>query len=156
MNNLIIDYNNINDLIKQNIIKYNNQTISFNIDFSISIKNLIIKIKEIEELYCLNKGIKYLDVTELINLKTLFCSNNKLQEPMDEIHRLKVCFAHFELNLTNNTQLKQLYCSKNQLQELNINNNINLKELDCSNNQLKELNLNNNINLKKFLCEENQ
>ena len=87
MDNLIIDYNNIYDLILQKVIKYYNKNLTILKD----VKNLTIKIKEIEILDCKYKEIKYLDITELINLKKLYCNENQLQEPMDFIHRLKAC-----------------------------------------------------------------
>ena len=75
MDYLVIDENNLQDLINKQYILYDNNKKILIILKKFNIK-LIIKIKEIEELSC--NRIKYLDITDLINLKKLKCSNSKL------------------------------------------------------------------------------
>ena len=127
MNNILtIDYDNIRYLINNRYITFNkNKKVLYvnpnKINYKSSFDTLIIKIKEIEILSW-ECHLKYLDITEVINLKQLYCSDNQLQE----------------LNINNNINLVHLDCSNNQLYKLNTNNNINLEYLDCGYNQLKE------------------
>ena len=50
------------------------------------------------------------------------------------------------LDVSQNPNLKSLYCGNNQIANLDLSNNTSLTNLD-GNNQLTSLNLNNNISL---------
>ena len=52
--------------------------------------------------------------------------------------------------------LKKLYCSENQLTELDVSQNKELEYLDCVGNQLTELDVSQNPALKDLYCSENQ
>ncbi|MFA7446178.1 MAG: T9SS type A sorting domain-containing protein [Flavobacteriaceae bacterium] len=60
-----------------------------------------------------------------------------------------------ELNLSNNINLIYLDCFSNFLTELDVSNNINLTNLICYFNVLTELNLSSNINLTELNCQGN-
>lgn len=57
-----------------------------------------------------------LDLSDFINLKTLWCSNNKLTS----------------INVNNCPHLEKIYCQNNQLTSLDIGNCHLLIELNCS------------------------
>jgi Leucine-rich repeat (LRR) protein len=50
--------------------------------------------------------------------------------------------------------LKGLYCSYNELTELDLSNLVNLKDLFCGNNKLTELDLSNLVNLQWLDCKK--
>ena len=52
--------------------------------------------------------------------------------------------------------LAALYCSENQLTELDVTKNVALGVLSCDNNQLSELDLSNNTTLTELYCYNNQ
>lgn len=52
--------------------------------------------------------------------------------------------------------LAALYCSENQLTELDVTKNVSLGVLSCDNNQLSELDLSNNTTLTELYCYNNQ
>lgn len=52
--------------------------------------------------------------------------------------------------------LRELYCSRNNLTKLDLSKNINLEELYCSNNQLEILEIEKNTELKNLICYSNQ
>ncbi|MFI1744703.1 T9SS type B sorting domain-containing protein [Thalassobellus sediminis] len=100
-------------------------------------------------------------IEDFIALEILNCEENQL----------------IFLNITNNTNLLQLFCNdnlitnldvtlhdnlevlwcfNNQLSTLNISQNINLRALRCENNNLINLNVSNNSSLVDFVCENNQ
>ena len=66
-----------------------------------------------------------IDVSNLVNLKTLFCCENELTA----------------LDVSKNPRLKHLHCHDNNLTELDLSNNPNLKQLDCYGNPLTSLKL---------------
>ena len=80
-------------------------------------------------------GIKYF--TELKNL--CFRANN--------IH---------DVDLSNNTKIEVLDCTKNLLPELDVSNNTQLSDLKCGENYLTELDLTKNINLRNLSCNDNE
>ena len=59
-----------------------------------------------------------------------------------------------ELDVSNNTALTQLWCSDNQLTELNVSGCTALRWLRCYSNQLTELDLSNNTSLSQAYCWE--
>ena len=61
-----------------------------------------------------------------------------------------------ELDVGNQTQLKQLDCSKNKLTELNVKQNGGLTSLICNDNQLKTLDLSQNLSLSHLNCAKNR
>ena len=97
---------------------------------------------------CSDNYLETLDISELINLETLICSR---------------CFIHVEtrtysdgtLDLSDNTELVNLYCDENNLTELNISQNAKLEVLECQNNYLTELYVSANTVLTTIKCYKN-
>jgi len=58
--------------------------------------------------------------------------------------------------VSNNIELKELYCPYNQLTSLDVSQNTKLKVLQFSDNKLTSMNLSPNIELKKLYCDNNQ
>ena len=90
--------------------------------------------------------LSYLNISNLSgiedfsNLKILNCSNNNLSN----------------LNLSQNLQLKEVYCSSNNLDYLSVVNLNNLDILDCSFNNLINIDVSQNIELDLLQCSKNQ
>ena len=80
-----------------------------------------------------------INVSKLVNLKTLYCNKNELTK----------------LDLSKNIALEVLSCEYNNLTELDLTNNPNLEFLDCGDNQLTKLDVSNNIALKYLYCSNN-
>ena len=59
------------------------------------------------------------------------------------------------IDVSNNTQLTQLYCYDNSLNSLDISQNTQLTKLDCSSNQLSSLDISHNTQLTKLYCHGN-
>lgn len=60
-----------------------------------------------------------------------------------------------ELDLSNLPNIKELYCNYNQLTELNVSNNPALERISCMGNQLKDLDVSNNKNLNYLEVDNN-
>lgn len=61
-----------------------------------------------------------------------------------------------DLDVTNNPALKFLFCSKNKLSTLDVKNNTALITLECSENPLSTLDVTNNPALEALFCYNNQ
>ena len=61
-----------------------------------------------------------------------------------------------ELDVSKNKELESLLCNKNQLTELDVSNNTELVYLQCGENQLTELDVSQNTKLKNLHCYRNQ
>ena len=61
-----------------------------------------------------------------------------------------------ELDVSNNTELVYLQCGENQLTELDVSQNTKLKNLHCYRNQLTELDVSKNTALVELYCWQNQ
>lgn len=85
------------------------------------------------------------------NLSSLDLSNNKYLEEL----KCSNCPNLTQLNLTNNTNLKTLWCQANNINQLNITKNKKLVELNCRGNNLYSLNVTGNPALKKLECHNN-
>lgn len=79
-------------------------------------------------------GIEFFTALEILD-----CSDNGLEH----------------LNLNSNINLKELYCSENNLHELDISGLQQLTKLDCGYNELSELNLTQNAMLNDLHISEN-
>ena len=71
-------------------------------------------------------------------------------EVMD-LHNLNLS----SLDLTNNTNLKELYLQNNKLTSLNLSKNTKLTKLNLSDNKLQSINIRNNTLLTEFICSNN-
>ena len=99
------------------------------------------------------KGIEYF--TALTNLE---CSRTKLTS-LDTSHNKKLGYLRCNyipdlttLNVSQNTELKVLYCNDNALADLDLTNNSALETLECGDNELTTLDLSKNTELKYFGC----
>ncbi|WP_299457253.1 leucine-rich repeat domain-containing protein [uncultured Rikenella sp.] len=60
------------------------------------------------------------------------------------------------LDVSKNTQLKDLSCSENELASLDVSKNTQLQELYCYNNQLTSLNISGCTQLRELHCYNNR
>ena len=72
---LIIDKTNINYLIENNFVEYNNKYKSLII--LVNVKSLIISLNDIKILYACNIGLEYLNIVNLTNIQELYCNHNR-------------------------------------------------------------------------------
>ena len=61
-----------------------------------------------------------------------------------------------DLDLSKNTNLETLYCAENKLTTLNLSKNTELTYIYCGKNQLTDLDSSQNIKLNTLYCEENK
>ena len=73
-------------------------------------------------------------------LAVLHCGGNRLME----------------LEVYQNTQLKEISCGGNQLTMLDVSKNSKLQELDCNNNQLTSIDVSKNPSLRELDCNSNR
>ena len=97
------------------------------------------------------KGIEYFTA-----LTSLECSRTKLTS-LDTSHNKKLGYLRCNyipdlttLNVSQNTELKVLYCNDNALADLDLTNNSALEKLECGGNEFTTLDLSKNTNLKYF------
>jgi FtsZ-binding cell division protein ZapB len=96
--------------------------------------------EEIEKLDITKLRISSVEgIENIINLKTLMCSTNKLTS----------------LNLSNNTLLETLICDGNIISSLDISQCTELFFLDCSRNRLEKLDISLNPKLEIVNCADN-
>ena len=99
-----------------------------------------------------NKSLEGIDISALLNLKTLDVQKCKLQS-LDVTKNVAltslVCNNNklTTLDVSNNTSLVKFYCNDNQLPRINVTANTALEEFDISNNLLSVLNIRNNTAL---------
>ena len=78
----------------------------------------------LQELYCADNQLTYLDVSRNTELIILYCPNNQLTH----------------LDFSKNTALNELYCENNQLTSLDVSNTINMESIYLNGNPLLALN----------------
>lgn len=115
----------------------------------------------LKELYLGNIGLRSLDVSQMLELTHLDCSENELTElDVTQNDNLEVLICNSnnlsKLDLSKNVALTDLHCCENSLGTLDLTNNENLLVLDCFNAGLSELNLKNNTKLLSIYCGLNQ
>ena len=97
--------------------------------------------EKVTEIYCQNLGIKTLKGIEWFPaLEILSCSDNQLTS----------------IDLSRNTQLRELYCHNNMLNDLDVSRNNKLTLLSCSQNKIRALDLSQNTILSELYCSDNQ
>ena len=89
--------------------------------------------KNLTYLDCSNNDIKSLNISQCKDLTYLNCSRNNLKNSLD---------------LSNNTELKDLICGRNQDMQLNLENNTKLQTLDVSGGRIPTIDLSKNLNLR--------
>ena len=115
----------------------------------------------LKELYLSNMGLRSLDVSQMLELTHLDCSENELTAlDVTQNDNLEVLNCNSnnlsKLDLSKNVALTDLHCCENSLGTLDLINNENLLVLDCFNAGLSELNLKNNTKLLSIYCGLNQ
>ena len=86
------------------------------------------------------------DITHFKNLVRLYCYGSSSKAGAG---------ALTSLDVSKNTNLKELFCYGNKLTSLDVSKNTNLEELVCRWNYLDSLDISNNTNLKMLWCEGN-
>ena len=104
----------------------------------------------LKELDCSSNYLNDLDVSDMINLEVLYCSSNYFQTNAD------IPVTNGLLKTNGTTELRILFCSNNNLKDLDVSGFSNLEVLNCSNNKLTNLDISNNTILKDLNCNSNQ
>ena len=135
------------EYVKTKFDKDNNNSLSA--DEIAAVKKISVEGKPITSF----KGIEYFTA-----LTSLECSNTKLTS-LDTSHNKKLGYLRCNyiqdlttLNVSQNTELKVLYCNDNALTALDLTNNSALETLECGDNELTTLDLSKNTELKYFGC----
>ena len=138
---------NFREYVKTEFDKDNNNSLSA--DEIAAVKEISVEGKPITSF----KGIEYFTA-----LTSLECSNTKLTS-LDTYHNKKLGYLRCNyiqdlttLNVSQNTELKVLYCNDNALTALDLTNNSALETLECGDNELTTLDLSKNTELKYFGC----
>jgi Leucine-rich repeat (LRR) protein len=138
------------DIIDNQVLTSNIEQI-FNLNVSdegISDLTGIQDFKSLVELDCSGNFLETLDVSGMLYLERLNCSSNYLlTNAINDANGL--------FNTTNTLALRELFCTGNNLNNLDISQNLNLEVLDCADNNLSELSLNNNTFLRRLNCSNN-
>ncbi len=119
-------------------------------------------IATVTELDISNRGIQNLTgIEDFLALEVLDCSINKLfQVNVSNNSELRILFLAvnnlMSLDVTQNSKLEYLRIHDNQLSELNVSQNPFLNYLNFDNNELSEINISNNLNLEILMCSNNQ
>lgn len=104
--------------------------------------------KSLVELDCSGNYLENLDVSGMIYLERLNCSLNYLLTNDTNA-------TNGILNITGTVSLVELYCSGNNLNDLDMSQNPNLELLDCSDNDILSLDVSNNWLLRTLNCSNN-
>ena len=89
-------------------------------------------------MYCIEAGLRTLDVSGCSALEELYCYSNSL----DILH------------VSRNTNLVSLDCQENNITDLDLTSNTALRFLDCSNNRITSLNLSRNPDIEWLYCHD--
>ncbi len=122
---------------------------------------------DLEELECRGNYLVELDVSALINLKSLNCADNPEIESLDVSYNKKLTKLYCSNNMRkgklsqlifgeNNAALDDLICDDNSLQELDISHLTALERLICNGNALTSLDASNNLKITQLDIENNQ
>ena len=112
-------------------------------------------------LYCQNNQLTSLDLSKCTPLETLYCYDNSLTTLKLSPNNTKLKSLEFSRNnlssidLSNKIVLENLRCSDNNLTSLNLSDCELLEKLVCSGNQLEELDLSKNVRLTRLSCQNN-
>lgn len=93
--------------------------------------------KNLTYLDCSNNDIRSLNISQCKDLTYLNCSRNNLNSNID---------------VSNNTELKDLICGRNGDMQLNLENNIKLQNLDLSGGRIPTIDLSKNLDLRTLNC----
>ncbi|MFI0429068.1 T9SS type A sorting domain-containing protein [Mariniflexile sp. HMF6888] len=103
----------------------------------------------------------YITTSNIINVTNLDVRSKDISnltgiESFTGLISLNITFNQInQLNVTNNTKLKELYCAFNDLESLDLNKNTALTYLDCGFNKLDVLDVQNNTALTVLYADHN-
>ena len=157
-NPIVEDYTYIPDA------NFEQALIDLNID-SDGVINTRVLTSEISGITALNVSNKEIsDLTGLEdfqNLNVFNCSYNLLTN-IDLSNNLLLTHLWINnnenivnLDLSTNTQLRELFCYDNELASLDVSNNLSLRFLYCYNNKITSLDLSLHTSLSRLLCQNN-
>ena len=115
---------------------------------------------DLVSLYCDHNRLTKLDVSKNTALETLSCDHNELTT-LDVSRNIKLTtlWCHNNrldlLDIEKNIALSILNCEYNRFTDLDVTKNIILRELFCGNNRITALNVNNNLSLRVLDCGKN-
>ena len=115
---------------------------------------------KLEYLSCYSNELSNLNVKNNVDLRILYCQNNKLKN-IDISKNAKIwafgCHHNqiTDLSVSQNTNLKELYCYNNQLKSIDVSKNTELESFGCENNALTSLDVSKNTKLMRLSCEAN-
>lgn len=116
--------------------------------------------QNLESLNFCNQGVRKIDLSKNLKLKTLDCTFNSLNN-LDVSYNTEltelICerIGLYNLFLDRNEKLVKLDCTNNKLSKLNLNKNTELIDLTCTSNYIESLNLGNNTKLTSIDCKQN-
>lgn len=99
-----------------------------------------------------------IDVSMLPELERLNIDSNKLAGNLDLSNNPKLLVLNISnnsftsFNITNCPQVNTLYCTNNQLSEINVSKNTKLTSLHCSGNLFKSVDISGCPDMVQFLC----
>lgn len=99
-----------------------------------------------------NNLLNSLDVSNLVSLRSLYCSSNNLSSLSfrnnPQLYYLTCANNHLtSLDISQNSKLEGLICNDNLLAELDLSGNPKMSQLECYNNNLTSLDLSTHTNL---------
>ena len=115
---------------------------------------------ELENLECGETQIKHLDVSKLANLQKLSCDGLEIENlDLSSNKKLETLFVQFvehisSIDLSNNVELKELYCSQAKITSLDVSKNIALSVLHCDGTDIASLDVSKNVALEWLECYE--
>lgn len=112
----------------------------------------------LDTLHCCNNQIQELDVSANAEMRVLVCWNSDVNDQLaslivsnnKKLETISVPGNQLtDLDVTNCPSLYKLWCSYNQITNLDVSKNTNLGQLFCCGNKLSRLDISKNINLGK-------
>lgn len=124
----------------------------------LDVSNLV----NLETLICSNNRIGPTGIENLTNLKELWCTNSNISTlDISNLKKLEMLICRrnniITLDVSNLENLKNLYCHENKIVSIKFSNlSTNLEILDCSINQITSLDVTELTNLKRLNCHTNK
>lgn len=115
----------------------------------------------LQELYCNDNDLTFLDVSKNTALRSLYCYNNQLAS-LDTSQNISLenldCSSNelSELDISKNAALKSLRCYNCGLDNLDTYENTVLTSVYCLNNRITSLDMSNNAELLSLRCDNNE
>lgn len=106
-------------------------------------------------------GILEIDITRSTALTHIVIVNNPLLSELDVTQNTQLfdlyCYSNnlSNIDVSNAPLLYGLICDENNLTSIDVTNNIDLWEFSCSYNYIENINISNNVNLISFSCMNN-